>query len=87
MMVGIYDLAGWGVITGLALMVLGGLVLWAYGARNYEVMKAETYRATGPEAEATQRFHVRLVKTFFYYGLTLIVLGAGMLFQSSWLLI
>jgi hypothetical protein len=86
LIVNIYDRAAWGVIIGLAMMVIGGLVLWAYGARNYEPAEERSFAAAGPEAEATRRFHVRLVKMFFIYGLSLVTLGIVVLFASSWML-
>jgi hypothetical protein len=79
---GINNLAVWGVIVSLALMVVGGLVLWAYGARTNRVL-ATSLMVTGPEAEATRLFHTKLVKWFLCYGLGAIAVGfLGLLWAS-----
>jgi sterol desaturase/sphingolipid hydroxylase (fatty acid hydroxylase superfamily) len=73
------ELASWSVILGLALMLVGGLVLWAYGARRSRA----PIPVIGPEAEATQQFHTRLVRWFFVYGVTVIVIGLALLFWGG----
>jgi len=74
----IYQLAAWSVIAGLSLMLVGGLVLWAYGARQL----AAPLQA-GPEAEATQQFHRRLARWFFIYGILVVAGGAALLFWAG----
>ena len=73
------ELAAWSVILGLALMSIGGLVLWAYGARRAQ----STVVASGPEAEATRNFHLNLVRWFFIYGILVIALGVSLLFWGG----
>ncbi len=75
----IYQVAAWSVIVGLSLMVVGGLMLWAYGARQGE----RGALAGGPEAEATHRFHQRLARWFFIYGMIVIALGGSLLFWGG----
>ncbi|MFY9288987.1 MAG: hypothetical protein WAO98_10860 [Alphaproteobacteria bacterium] len=72
-------LAAWSVILGLAMMSIGGLVLWAYGARRARI----DFSAAGPEADATQNFHMKLVRWFFIYGVLVIALGAALLFWGG----
>ena len=50
-MMNVYQMAAWNVVAGLSLMVVGGLVLWAYGARQ----QRGVLLAIGPEAEAHPR--------------------------------
>ncbi len=76
---GVSVLAAWSVIAGLSLMLVGGLVLWAYGARRNAVVAGEM----GLEAEATQRFHSRLARWFFMYGVVVILIGMALLFWAS----
>ena len=75
----IYQIAAWSVIASLSLMLVGGLVLWAYGAR---VPQGEL-SATGPEAEATKRFHRRLARWFFIYGIAMVIGGTALLFWAG----
>ena len=77
-----YDSAAWGVIFGLALMLVGGLVLWAYGARR-DRTTATSLTISGPEAEATRLFHTKLTRWFFVYGYIVIGLGLAILLISS----
>ena len=77
--VGVYTFAAWMVVTGLALMVVGGLVLWAYGARR----QAGPLQAEGPEAEATRAFHAKLSRWFFIYGVGVILAGGLLLLWAS----
>ncbi|HUY68634.1 MAG TPA: hypothetical protein VMV79_04975 [Alphaproteobacteria bacterium] len=72
---GIYNRAAWSVILGLALILVGGLVLWAYRARA----DAGASQLAGPEADAARLFHTRLARWFFAYGLAVIALGLGFL--------
>jgi hypothetical protein len=74
----VYDYTSWGVIAGLALMVVGGLMLWAYGAR-YDRLVAMSLTVSGPEAEAIRLYHSTLARRFFSYGCAIIVLGAVLL--------
>lgn len=74
----IYQLAAWSVIVSLSLMVVGGLVLWAYGARR-RAGDGVPLKLIGPEAEAAQLFHIKLARWFFFYGMAVILIGAGML--------
>ncbi|MBV8060829.1 MAG: hypothetical protein JO126_05080 [Alphaproteobacteria bacterium] len=76
----VYQIAAWCVIIGIALMLIGGLVLWAYGARRHI---SSSVVATGPEAEATQRFHQQLAHWFFIYGAGVITLGVALLFWGG----
>jgi hypothetical protein len=73
------ELAAWSVILGLALMSIGGLVLWAYGARR----AAASLTASGPEAESTSMFHTKLTRWFFIYGVLVIAVGAALLFWGG----
>ena len=75
----IYQIAAWGVIVSLSLMLIGGLVLWAYSARAVSGQIA----AAGPEAEATRRFHQQLARWFFVYGIAMILGGLGLLFWAA----
>jgi len=79
MIMPVTQLAAWSVILGLSLMSVGGLVLWAYGARRVR----HAIAAAGPEAEATRNFHAHLVRWFFIYGMFVIVLGAALLFWGG----
>lgn len=64
----LYDQAAWAVIIGLALLMVGSLVIWAYGrARTTPLQVLATLN--GPEAEATRLLHTRLVRLFMIYGL------------------
>ena len=74
-------LATWSTIIGLALMFIGGLVLWAYGARQSSSIAK--FAETGVEAEATRRFHQRLARWFFTYGCLIITAGLAMLLWSA----
>jgi hypothetical protein len=74
-------LATWSVIAGLALMLVGGLVLWAYGGRRPLLPRA--IAETGPEAEATRQFHQRLARWFFVYGSLVITLGLALLLWAA----
>jgi hypothetical protein len=77
---GIYDKAAWSVIFSLALILVGGLVLWAYGARQ---RAAGVLKLTGPEAEAAQRFHAQLARWFFLYGVGVIAVGIALLLWAA----
>jgi hypothetical protein len=77
---GVSVLAAWSVIAGLSLMLVGGLVLWAYGARQRAVVVAPE---GGPEAEATQHFHTRLSRWFFMYGVMVTLVGITLLFWAG----
>lgn len=74
----IFQAAAWSVIAGLSLMLVGGLVLWAYSTRP-----STTIAAGGLEAEATHRFHRRLTRWFFVYGVLVIAAGAALLFWGG----
>ncbi|MBI1272920.1 MAG: hypothetical protein GC131_02400 [Alphaproteobacteria bacterium] len=76
-MLGFYDGAAWGVIIGLALMIIGGLVIWAYGARRFQ-QTTPALNSDNPEAEATRRFHSRLSRAFFMYGISAIIAGLAL---------
>lgn len=76
----IYQLAAWGVILGLALMIVGGLMLWAYGARRRA--RAPSGFA-GPEAEGARLFHLMLARWFFLYGVAVVVTGVALLLWAS----
>jgi hypothetical protein len=83
---GIFNHAAWGVIIGLALMAIGGLVMWAYGARTNRVL-ATSLMVSGPEAEATRLFHVKLVRWFLNYGMGALVAGFIVLVWATFLVI
>jgi hypothetical protein len=72
----VYQLAAWGIIIGLSLMMVGGMVLWAYGARPQKIRMS----ASGPEDEAAKLFHQRYARWFFIYGVVMIVIGTGIVF-------
>jgi len=78
----IYQLAAWSVVFGLTFMLVGGLVLWAYGARKTTGLVG----AAGPEAAATQLFHTRLVRWFYVYGMAMMTVGAALLLWSGTIL-
>jgi len=69
---GLYDSAAWGIIAALALILVGGLMLWTYGGHKIAPTKISV---GGPEAEATRTFHTHLSHWFLFYGATLIILG------------
>jgi hypothetical protein len=73
--IGFATFVAWSTILALSFMLVGGLVLWAYGARPKTAMAD----GAGPEAEATRLFHTRLSRWFFCYGITVIALGSGLL--------
>jgi hypothetical protein len=66
--------ATWGTISGLALMFVGGLVLWAYGARRRSWVGGEMAEV-GPETEAAHYFHQRLTQWFLVYGSVIVIVG------------
>jgi hypothetical protein len=68
--------AAWGIIIGLAFMLVGGLMLWAYDSRRERRIGVVLIN-TGPEMEATQRFHARLAHWFFFYGI--VIFAGGLL--------
>jgi hypothetical protein len=76
---GIYRYAAWGVVFGLAFMLVGGLVLWAYGARRMTGL----VEVTGPEAAATRLFHTKLIRWFFVYGVCMTTLGMAILLWAG----
>jgi hypothetical protein len=76
----IYELAVWGVILGLSLMMVGGLMLWAYGARR---RRRAPSGFSGPEAESARYFHLQLARWFFLYGVTIIIAGIGLILWAS----
>ena len=78
-MMTVYQMAAWNVVAGLSLMMVGGLVLWAYGARP----RAGVALIGGPEAEATREFHAKLARWFFVYGVFVITTGAALLFWAG----
>jgi hypothetical protein len=73
--------ASWSMIIGLALMFVGGLVLWAYGARRASTIGK--LAETGIESEATRQFHQRLSRWFFIYGGLIITLGLALLLWAA----
>ena len=75
----IYQYAIWAVIGGLSLMLIGGLVLWAYGARPASV----AVPGTGIEAESTRVFHTRLARWFFIYGTMALTSGLALLLWAG----
>jgi hypothetical protein len=74
-------LATWATIIGIALMFVGGLVLWAYGGRK--ASSAALHADVGLEAEATRRFHQRLTRWFFVYGSLMITVGLALLLWAA----
>jgi len=76
---GLYDTSAWGVIASLALIAVGGLMVWAYGGHKIAPLNLS---ATGPEAEATKSFHRDLSSWFLFYGATLVVIGVLSLLAS-----
>lgn len=72
----IYDGVIWGVIIGLALMCIGGLAMWAYGARRPVTAVSP---ATPPDTAMAEQhhFHRRVARLFVVYGA--ILLGAGLI--------
>lgn len=82
-MMNFYDNTAWAVIIGLGLMIIGGLVIWAYGARHFKASSNVSLNSANPEAEATRRFHGQLSKVFLGYGVAAIALGALLLAVSG----
>ena len=77
-------LATWGTIGGLALMLVGGLVLWAYGGRKRSVFSNIAAIAdVGVEAAGARLFHQRLARWFFIYGTLLVTLGLVLLLWAA----
>lgn len=76
---GIYQKAAWAVILGLALILVGGLVLWAYGARR----KSAAVISGGVEGAAAEAFHSKLARWFFLYGTGVIVAGVALLLWAT----
>ncbi len=83
----LHEGAVWDLIIGLSLMIVGGLMLWTYSARRRQRGEGIVLSASGPEAEATQRFHVRLARWFHLYGVGLTLVGAVMLLKASFVLL
>ncbi|MDD3288042.1 MAG: hypothetical protein PHX43_03435 [Alphaproteobacteria bacterium] len=79
---GFYERAAWGVIVGLALMLVGGLVVWAYGSRNKR-STIDVPMIFGPESEATRVFHTKLVRWFLFYGCSATAVGFVVLVCSG----
>lgn len=73
----LFDLIVWKMIVGLALMLVGGLMLWAYGAQR-RTSDTALPAMNGPEAEATRQFHTNLVAWFFWYGIGCVGIGLGL---------
>ncbi len=73
--------ATWGTIIGLSLMLVGGLVMWAYGGRR--ALAASKFVEVGLESEATRRFHQFLARWFFTYGSMVITLGLALLLWAA----
>ena len=73
--------ATWSMIIGLALMLVGGLVLWAYGGRRASTVGK--LAETGIESEATRQFHQRLSRWFFIYGGLIVTLGLALLLWAA----
>lgn len=67
----------WIVLIGLSLVIVGGLMLWAYGLHR-RLQDDELPTIAGPEATATRAFHTRLVSWFFWYGLIAVLIGLGL---------
>jgi hypothetical protein len=61
-------------------MMVGGLMLWAYGAHSQGTPSSGF---AGPEAEAVRTFHVKLARWFFLYGISIILAGAALLLWAS----
>jgi hypothetical protein len=76
---GIYRYAAWGVVFGLAFMLVGGLVLWTYGTRRV----VGNIDSVGPEAASTRLFHVKLSRWFFIYGMAIMTIGTALLLWSG----
>lgn len=69
--------ATWLTIVGLAFMLVGGLVLWAYGERREsQLAKLADF---GIETEATRSFHQRESRWFFVYGSVISAFGVSLL--------
>jgi hypothetical protein len=76
----ILDRAAWSLILGLSLMIVGGLMLWAYGSRRRSSMPPNF---TGPEAESARYFHHELANWFFFYGVATIIIGVALILWAS----
>lgn len=75
-----YDKTAWGVVIGLALLVVGGLMFWVYGNRTSQ--QTVVLNPTGPEAESTTLLHLKLIRWFYIYGVCLCVVGGFLLLRS-----
>jgi hypothetical protein len=72
--------ATWAVIIGLSLMLVGGLVLWAYGGG--QPSSGAKFHETGIESESVRAFHQKLSRWFFIYG-SLIIAGGIVLLMLA----
>ena len=73
----LFDINVWKMIVGLALMLVGGLMLWSYGMQK-RLDRNSMPTMSGPEAEATRDFHTRLVTWFFWYGMGCVLVGLAL---------
>jgi len=76
----IYERAVWCIILGLALMIVGGLMLWTYGTRR---RKSAPRGFSGPEASAAQLLHLKLARWFFVYGVLVTLAGVALILWGS----
>lgn len=78
---GIMDWAAWSLITGLSFISIGGLLIWTYG----DSINAK--RTLGLELDAQAVTARKRYASLLIYGVVLIVIGLGCLFQGSLFLI
>lgn len=78
---GIMDWAAWSLIAGLSFLSIGGLLIWTYGD------SINARRTAGLELDAQAIIARRRYAGLLIYGVALIVLGLGCLFQGSLFLV
>jgi hypothetical protein len=75
-----FEIAAWSVMFGLSLMLIGGLMLWAYSL--YRPV-TEHIDIKGPEAESARSFHGQLARWFLLYGVVVTTLGLIFLLSAG----
>lgn len=78
---GIMDWAAWSLIAGLSFISIGGLLIWTYGD-SINAKQTLGLELSEQASIARKRYAGLLI-----YGVVLIVLGLGCLFQGSLFLI
>jgi hypothetical protein len=74
------QVAVWSILFGLSLMLIGGLMLWAYSLHRPPL---EDLQLKGPESDSARRFHSHLSRWFFLYGVVVTTLGLIFLLSAG----